>query len=402
MRRAILVIARLDRLSRNVGFISQLMQSGLEFVATDFPQANRLTIHILAAVAEYESKIISQRTKAALAAAKARGVKHGGFYASCLVNIKAAKAASLIARRDRAIARARDLAPLIWGLVAQGNSRVAIAEELNRQNIETPRKCLWCNSTVLEVVQRTVDEFGHIPDVESALKLGWRYFRSRQRAYELAPIVWALRAKGHSLTAIADELNRRGIASARRRLWHSSAVWKVLKLTQQDFSSVAQEFVLVPSNLYARRLKARIEELAPCDWALRSEGNSFRQIAAKLNRQGLSSPCDHQWNASGVGRVLKLTGHEFPDVAQSFVPKKFDSQSVLARARAKKLAPIVWRLVAEGRSYEAIADELNRLNVPTARNRKWHSSTVGMIIRRTSDGTVRLTKLGVFDGYVGS
>jgi len=73
-----LIIAKLDRLARNVAFISNLMESGVEFEAVDFPQANRLTIHIMAAMAEHEAKMISERTKAALAAAKRRGVKLGG------------------------------------------------------------------------------------------------------------------------------------------------------------------------------------------------------------------------------------------------------------------------------------------------------------------------------------
>ena len=73
-----LIIAKLDRLARNVAFISNLMESGVEFEAVDFPQANRLTIHIMAAMAEHEAKMISDRTKAALAAAKRRGVKLGG------------------------------------------------------------------------------------------------------------------------------------------------------------------------------------------------------------------------------------------------------------------------------------------------------------------------------------
>src|SRR5262245_26576438 len=76
--RARLVIAKLDRLARNVNFISGLMETGVEFIAADMPFANKLTIHILAAVAEHEREAISARTKAALAAAKARGIKLGG------------------------------------------------------------------------------------------------------------------------------------------------------------------------------------------------------------------------------------------------------------------------------------------------------------------------------------
>ncbi len=71
-----LVIAKLDRLARNVAFVSGLMENGVEFVAAHMPTVNRLTVHILAAVAE-EARMISARTKAALAAAKARGVKLG-------------------------------------------------------------------------------------------------------------------------------------------------------------------------------------------------------------------------------------------------------------------------------------------------------------------------------------
>lgn len=76
-RKATLIIAKLDRLARNVHFISGLMESKIDFIAVDNPHANRLMIHLLAAFAEHEREQISQRTKAALAAAKERGVLLG-------------------------------------------------------------------------------------------------------------------------------------------------------------------------------------------------------------------------------------------------------------------------------------------------------------------------------------
>ena len=84
-RRATLLIAKLDRLARNVHFISGLMESSIEFQAVDMPEANRLTIHVLAAVAEHEREMISQRTKAALAQAKTRGTKLGNPHAADMI-----------------------------------------------------------------------------------------------------------------------------------------------------------------------------------------------------------------------------------------------------------------------------------------------------------------------------
>jgi DNA invertase Pin-like site-specific DNA recombinase len=139
-RHAVLVIAKLDRLARNVHFISGLMNSDVEFVAVDMPSANRLTIHILAAVAEHEREMISQRTKAALAAAKARGTKLG--------NPRASEAA-IIARAAKTIQPPPpEVLKLVTGWRAEGRGLRDITRELNRLNIRRPQGSQWYASTV--------------------------------------------------------------------------------------------------------------------------------------------------------------------------------------------------------------------------------------------------------------
>lgn len=146
-RKARLVIAKLDRLARNVHFISGLMESGVEFTACDMPEANRLTLHIIAAVAEHEREMISRRTKEALAAAKARGIKLG--------NPRPVAPAQRI--RDLASAKAAQhraaVKPLIENLREQGLSLAAIAKELNRHNISTAHNRQWYATTVKNIIE---------------------------------------------------------------------------------------------------------------------------------------------------------------------------------------------------------------------------------------------------------
>jgi DNA invertase Pin-like site-specific DNA recombinase len=111
--RAVLVIARLDQLSRNVEMIARLVESMLEFVAVDFPHANRF--HILAAVAECESRLISERMNQVIAARRERGAKVGHFAGGLPRRFPpGCQAACALVRHARSEARARDLAPLVW------------------------------------------------------------------------------------------------------------------------------------------------------------------------------------------------------------------------------------------------------------------------------------------------
>jgi DNA invertase Pin-like site-specific DNA recombinase len=139
-RRAVLLIARLDRLARNVAFIANLMESGVDFVAVDMPQATRLTIHILAAVAEHEREMISKRTKAALAEAKRRGTKLG--------NPRLAEARAKALATHHAHRPAPEIAKLMLDWKQQGKSLREIASGLNRLNIRPPRGRAWYASSV--------------------------------------------------------------------------------------------------------------------------------------------------------------------------------------------------------------------------------------------------------------
>ena len=110
--RAVLIIARLDRVSRNVEMIARLMESRLEFVAVDFPHANRFTIHILAAVAEYKSRLISERMKQVIAARRERGAKVRHFASGLPRRFPpGCQEASALMRQARSEARAQDFEP---------------------------------------------------------------------------------------------------------------------------------------------------------------------------------------------------------------------------------------------------------------------------------------------------
>jgi DNA invertase Pin-like site-specific DNA recombinase len=143
-RKARLVIAKLDRLSRTLAFIATLMDSGVEFVAVDNPHATRLTLHILAAVAEHEREMIADRTKAALRAAKARGIRLGRNGADRLAP----------AYRAEAIARARQLAPLLAELKSAGMSARQMAVQLTARDIPTLHGARWHAQTVIRMLDR--------------------------------------------------------------------------------------------------------------------------------------------------------------------------------------------------------------------------------------------------------
>jgi DNA invertase Pin-like site-specific DNA recombinase len=132
-QKATLLVAKLDRLARNVAFVSALMEAKVRFVACDLPEANELTIHIFAAFAEFESKRIGQRTREGLAETKARGTILGQR------DWEAPLAKGHVTIREQRANRLALYGPLIQELRSNGLSLRAIAAELDRRGIKTPR-----------------------------------------------------------------------------------------------------------------------------------------------------------------------------------------------------------------------------------------------------------------------
>lgn len=145
--RAILLVAKLDRLSRSVAFVANLLEDKtVEFKVAQLPRASRFELHLWAALAEQEREFVSQRTKAALAAAKARGVKLGGARPHLPEHNRR--------RNERAQRHAESVASLVLGLRDRGATLRETAEALNGAGVTAPRGGNWAPTQVMRVLRR--------------------------------------------------------------------------------------------------------------------------------------------------------------------------------------------------------------------------------------------------------
>jgi DNA invertase Pin-like site-specific DNA recombinase len=151
---AVILIAKLDRLARNVAFIANLLEAGVEIAAADMPQANRFLLHVMAAVAEHEAQAISDRTRAALAAAKARGVALGWSIPSRQEEQRKAARKGAEANARAADQHAANVLPVVHQIAEGGASLRQLAEELNARGIKTARGGLWHAATVRNLLSR--------------------------------------------------------------------------------------------------------------------------------------------------------------------------------------------------------------------------------------------------------
>ena len=155
---ATLIVAKLDRLSRDLAFLANLQKSGVHFLAADMPEANELTIHVMAALAQHERRMISERTRQALAAARRRGVKLGNPNgAAALLRAGKGNSHAVAAIKTQATERAQDVLIVIDDVRGAGAKTLqGIADELNAREIRTARGGQWYPTTVRNILQRQI------------------------------------------------------------------------------------------------------------------------------------------------------------------------------------------------------------------------------------------------------
>lgn len=234
-----LLVARIDRLARSVLVIANLLESGVDFVAVDLPEANRFNIHVLAATAEYERRLTGARVRDALAAYQARGGKLG--FARLSPKKRAAVAAEgrqVLSARSEAFAAG--IIPLIREMQEAGLGDIAsITRALNRRRIPTMYgRGPWHEAVVTSLVRRAdpnstlVREGRHLEQAQAQMAdlHAATAAQADARALALMPTIDAIRAEGiTSWNAMARALDARGVPTARNRIrWSDSALKNIV------------------------------------------------------------------------------------------------------------------------------------------------------------------------------
>lgn len=148
-RKATLLVAKLDRLSRTVSFMSRLIETGVDFIAVDNPHANKLMIHVLSAFAEHERDLIAVRTKAALTAARDRGISLGN------PRLASARRVALLSVQEATDCYCANVGPVIDQIRSSGVGTFrGVAEALTARGISTRRGGLWHPTTVRNIERR--------------------------------------------------------------------------------------------------------------------------------------------------------------------------------------------------------------------------------------------------------
>lgn len=323
---AILAIARLDRLARNVFVTAQLLETGVEFVACDNPHANRLTIQILAAMAEHEGKLISERCRASAAVSKARGTVFGrkGRY----VSPEDAKRWSVAAGASRTAALLEiyaDLVPTILHMRYSAQSMRAIAERLNGLGHLSHVKRPLTGDVVRHILIRAgygdvtrripgLTDFTPEQRAKSRISLAKSRLERDSAAYAtVEPIVRKMRAEEEPYSRIVRMLNALGHRTPWGRLFSYGSLVRLLDRCGFDESPAVRRR-LAPTvrsrATTAAAAKIREENRAFLKFIkrLREMGTFYKEIARRANSKGFRTQRNTKWVAESVFSYLKREG----------------------------------------------------------------------------------------------
>jgi DNA invertase Pin-like site-specific DNA recombinase len=311
---ALLVFARWDRLSRNVSVTAQLLESGIDFVACDNPYANRLTIHILAAMAEYESRLKSERIRAVFAYMKANGhVFPPGKFAP-EAQRRGTQAANAAARvRTKAVYA--DLLPLVVELRERGYTHAEIASQLNGLGHRNQRKHPWSSSNVWMLLRR--EGYAELASRKRVATNPGIILRSRARlAYaEIIPRVLRMYNAGKTTGTIAAWLNGRGYKTSRWNEWTTPTIVALLRRegvairqpTVEEKRAYIRRGARASTRARRERTRAAYAKARPIAERMRDAGKTYEHIAAALNRRELRSSSGKLWDTQKVWAMFHDT-----------------------------------------------------------------------------------------------
>jgi DNA-binding transcriptional MerR regulator len=340
---ATLIIAKLDRLSRNVHFLAGLMESGIEFICCDMPAANKVTLQIMAALAEQEREMISQRCKDANAARKARGWKRAPYKKP--VHQKPRRPYPPMWHVPIGIAQ------LMETLRRGGMNHVQIAAQLDTLGIKAPRGGKWSGNTIAQNLKRL-----------GAYKPKFiNTWRKTGPPGDLLLLIVGLRKEGLSYKKIAARLNELNIATGTGNQWIAARVWELLGRIDARRTSEGQLDV-------RKHVPAETIELMH---KLSGEGLNCGQISRQLTALGLVTPNGKKWERAAVWATL----HRRPGSGRK------------TRSRWGRMDPpaeliqLIRKLRNEGLSTAAIGRRLDEMNIKPALAEKWCHQSVDNVLR---------------------
>jgi DNA invertase Pin-like site-specific DNA recombinase len=436
-RQATLVVARLDRLSRSVLVTSQLLAANVDFVAVDAPNADRFFVQLAALMAEYESRLISERTREAIAAARARGVSFArtSYHFTAETRLKAAQRASAshIARAREAYA---DIAPIAVELRAEGVSWAAIARHLNRLGHTTRVGGPWGIHSTQSLVRRemvaagerrslVLREFHAVKGVRSPVHVDSVARRLQHNRFPASSEAPASKPDGRAIAYYRVSTKMQGGdglgIAAQRAFVRNFCAQQQLRILEEYVevetawrTPLSHRPVLLEAISHAKAAGAalvisRLDRLArnvsvvselirsgvhfviaDAPWASEFTIMLLSAIAQEESRLISARMRGVRAAAKASGRVWHHVCNLPPGSQPAAVKLSADVRMARTRDRYRFIEPIAERLRGQGASYARIAKSLNDSGFLTQRNSRWTDVSVMNLLRRVGAAPVRV------------